>query len=163
MTTTIIRADYANPDHAAAIVSLLDVYARDPMGGGSPLPADVRDRLVPGLAARPQFFSLLAMHDGDQPIGLANCVHGYSSFAARALINIHDIVVLPQWRGHGVAHALFDAVDEIAQTEGACKITLEVLSGNDRAKALYSKRGFGDYVLDPAMGHALFWQKRLAA
>jgi GNAT superfamily N-acetyltransferase len=163
MTITVARADYADSAHAKAIVSLLDVYARDPMGGGTPLPDDVRARLVPGLAARPHFFSLLAFSEEETPVGLANCMHGYSSFAAQALINIHDMVVLPEWRGRGVSHALFDAIDAIAQAEGACKVTLEVLSGNARAKAFYAKRGFGDYLLDPAMGNALFWQKRLAA
>jgi hypothetical protein len=29
----VCRADYANPAHAAAVVNLLDAYARDPMGG----------------------------------------------------------------------------------------------------------------------------------
>ena len=28
------QADYRQPEHAAALVSLLDAYARDPMGGG---------------------------------------------------------------------------------------------------------------------------------
>ncbi len=162
MTITVVQANYDDPVHAGAVVALLDVYARDPMGGGAPLSDDVRERLIPGFAARPQFFSLLVFA-GEEAAGLANCVHGYSSFAAAPLINIHDIVVLPDWRGYGVSHALFDAIDAIARDVGACKVTLEVLSGNDRAKALYVKRGFGDYVLDPAMGHALFWQKRLAA
>ncbi len=162
MALTVIRADYANPAHAEAVLGLLDAYARDPMGGGTPLPTDVLTRLIPDLAARPQFFSLLAM-EGDTPVGLANCIHGYSSFAGAPLINIHDLSVLAEWRGKGVAHALFDAIEAIAEAEGACKVTLEVLSGNERAKALYAKRGFGDYVLDPAMGNALYWQKRLAA
>lgn len=30
----IALADYANPLHAAALVQMLDAYARDPMGGG---------------------------------------------------------------------------------------------------------------------------------
>ena len=33
----VVRADYANPVHAAAVVMLLDAYASDPMGGGEPL------------------------------------------------------------------------------------------------------------------------------
>ena len=33
----ICRVDYANPAHASALVSLLDAYAHDPMGGGAGL------------------------------------------------------------------------------------------------------------------------------
>ena len=142
------------------MVALLDVYARDPMGGGAPLPGDVRARVVAGLAATAGAFSLLAW-DGDAAAGLANCLTGYSSFAAAPLINIHDIVTHPAHRRRGVAGALFAAVEAEARAIGACKVTLEVLSGNAPAKALYTSLGYGDYVLDPAAGHALFWQKRL--
>ena len=30
----ITLADYANPAHAQAVVNMLDMYAKDPMGGG---------------------------------------------------------------------------------------------------------------------------------
>jgi ribosomal protein S18 acetylase RimI-like enzyme len=159
---TIIRADYANADHAAAVVDLLDVYARDPMGGGTPLSDATRGTLIAGLADTPGAFSLLA-HVDDVPVGLANCFFGYSTFAAKPLINIHDMVVLPGHRGFGIARAMFDEIERIAADSGACKVTLEVLSGNERAKSLYASLGYGDFALDPEKGTALFWQKRLAA
>ena len=71
------------------------------------------------------------------------------------------MVVLPGLRGRGIGKALFAAIEDEAAKRGACKVTLEVLSGNDRAKALYASLGYGDYQLDPAAGQALFWQKRL--
>ena len=157
-----VRADYRNHAHAAAVVALLNVYASDPMGGGEPLSDKVCEALPPGLANCPTAFSVLA-YDADKPVGLANCFFGFSTFAAKPLVNIHDMVVVPDARGTGVVDAMFDAIESIARAEGACKVTLEVLSGNDRAKAVYARRGYGDFVLDPAMGHALFWQKRLAA
>ena len=57
--------------------------------------------------------------------------------------------------------ALLGAVEAEARRRGACKVTLEVLSGNARAKALYVALGYNDYQLDPEAGHALFWQKKL--
>ena len=39
---TVIQADYANPVHAASVVSLLDAYAQDPAGGGKALSDFVR-------------------------------------------------------------------------------------------------------------------------
>lgn len=156
----IAQADLSDAADGAAIVHLLDVYARDPMGGGAPLSADVKERLVPALAQVPGAFVLLARLDGE-PVGLANCFMGFSTFAARPLANIHDVAVVPQQRGKGVARALFAAIEDEARKRGACKVTLEVLSGNHRAKALYAKLGYGDYQLDSESGHALFWQKRL--
>lgn len=156
---TITLADYRDARDAADLVALLDAYARDPMGGGAPLADDVRARLPGDLAANPQAFSLLARMD-DHAVGLANCFMGYSTFAAAPLVNIHDLAVLPDTRGAGIGKALLAAVEAEALKRGACKITLEVLSGNP-ARHLYAREGFGDYQLDPATGHALFWQKRL--
>ena len=159
-TVTVRLADYADPEDAALIVALLDAYARDPMGGGNPLADDVRQRLVPALAAHSGAFSLLAFV-GDKVLGLANCMTGFSTFAARPLINIHDMAVLPEARGHGVGKALMRAVESEARRRGACKVTLEVLSGNHVAKGLYAAMGFGDYALGPEAGTAQFWEKKL--
>lgn len=156
---TVTLADYRDTRDAADLVAMLDAYARDPMGGGAPLADDVKARLPGDLAANPQAFSLLARLD-DRAVGLANCFMGYSTFAAAPLVNIHDLAVLPDTRGKGVGKALLGAVEAEALKRGACKITLEVLSGNP-ARHLYAREGFGDYQLDPATGHALFWQKRL--
>jgi len=157
---TVELADYGDPLHAADILLLLDAYARDPMGGGEALSEHVRETLVPALAAQPGAFTLIARL-GDEAVGLANCFMGFSTFAAKPLVNIHDMVVLEGHRGRGIGRALFAAIEAEAHRRGACKVTLEVLSGNEPAKALYSSLGYGQYELDPAAGQALFWQKRL--
>ncbi|UYV16399.1 GNAT family N-acetyltransferase [Porphyrobacter sp. ULC335] len=158
-TLAIGLADCADARDAADVVALLDGYARDPMGGGTPLSDAVKARLTGDLAANPHAFSLLARLD-DEAVGLANCFVGYSTFAAAPLVNIHDLAVLQSHRGAGIGRALLAAVEAEALKRGACKVTLEVLSGNP-ARHLYEACGYGDYQLDPATGHALFWQKRL--
>jgi ribosomal protein S18 acetylase RimI-like enzyme len=52
-------------------------------------------------------------------------------------------------------------VEQLARERGACKLTLEVLSGNQPAQRLYARVGFAGYQLDPAMGDARFLQKWL--
>lgn len=160
MTITIIRADYRNPDHAQALVTVLDAYARDAMGGGEALNAAVREALPAALALRAHAFSVLAF-EGDQAVGLINCFEGFSTFAAKPLVNIHDVAVLASHRGRGIAQAMMAEVELIAHERGCCKLTLEVLSGNHGAQALYRKLGYGNYQLDPTTGGALFWQKKL--
>ena len=157
---TVCRADYSNPAHAQAVVLLLDAYAQDPAGGGKPLSDFAKGNLISALAARPQAFSVLAF-DGDKAVGLINCIEGFSTFACKPLVNIHDVAVLPSYRGQRIGEKMLALVDEISRERGACKLTLEVLQGNHGAVKLYERVGFAGYQLDPAMGQARFFQKWL--
>lgn len=154
----ITLADYQNPKHRQAVVAMLDDYARDPMGGGEPLPDETKENLVEEMAKREYVFSLLAFVD-DKPVGLANCVEGFSTFAAKPVMNIHDIAVIKDFRGQGIAKRLLQEVETLAQFRGCVKLTLEVLEGNEPAKLAYDKFGFKPYQLDEATGKAEFWQK----
>lgn len=156
----IILADYTNPKHRQAVVDLLDDYAQDPMGGGEALPEDTRTHLIDEMAKRDYVFSILAFVD-ETPVGLANCVEGFSTFAAKPVMNIHDIAVVEGYRGQGIAKRLLQEVETLAQFRGCCKLTLEVIQGNEPAKIAYQKFGFKPYQLDEAMGIAEFWQKYL--
>jgi ribosomal protein S18 acetylase RimI-like enzyme len=156
----VLLADYADPLHAAALVALLDAYAQDPAGGGAALAEDVKARLVDELARRPQAFSVLAF-DGDEAVGLVNAIEGFSTFMARPLVNVHDVVVRASHRGRRVGEQMLHRVELVARQRGACKLTLEVLAGNAPAQALYRRIGFAGYQLDPGMGQAQFLQKWL--
>ena len=160
MSDSIFIADYHNPEHADMVLSLLEHYARDEMGGGEALSDHVKDNLISALAQRPFAFSVVAVVDG-KPAGLANCFEGFSTFAAKPLVNIHDLVVHEDYRGRGLSHALLNAVEVEAKKRGCVKVTLEVLSNNEIAVASYKKFGFAPYMLDPSAGPAQFWQKSL--
>lgn len=71
----VCLADYQNPLHARVVVDLLDIYARDPAGGGTPLSDHVKVGLPAELARRPQAFSVLAFDD-EHAVGLINCMEG---------------------------------------------------------------------------------------
>jgi ribosomal protein S18 acetylase RimI-like enzyme len=159
----VCTADYANASHALALIDLLDAYAKDPMGGGTGLSDFARHNLVPSLAARPQVFSVLAFSGANEetPVGLINCMEGFSTFACKPLVNVHDVVVLPAYRGQRIAEKMLALVDKLARQRGACKLTLEVLAGNVGAMQLYRRVGFSNYQLDPAQGQAQFLQKWL--
>jgi len=157
---SVVRADYANPVHAQALVLLLNAYASDPAGGGEPLSEYAREHLVPELARRPQAYSVLAFLDG-KPVGLVNAIEGFSTFKCRPLVNVHDVAVLPGYRGLRIGERMLELVEAIARERGACKLTLEVLEGNAPAARLYQRIGFAGYELDPAMGQARFMQKWL--
>lgn len=156
----ILAADYQHPAHQRAIPALLNAYAQDPMGGGEALATEVQAGLVPALAKRPDALTLLAFA-GEEPIGLLNAFEGFSTFACQPLINIHDIYVAPDFRGQGICAALITKLEAIARQRQCCKITLEVLSGNPGAQKSYQRLGFAPYALDPTLGQAEFWEKKL--
>ena len=157
---SVRQADYQSASDAAALVMLLDAYASDPAGGGEPLSDFAKTHLVRELAARPQAYSVLAF-EGEAPVGLVNCIEGFSSFACKPLVNVHDVAVLATHRGRGIAEAMLAEAERIAVGRGAIKMTLEVLSGNAPAMRLYQRAGYAGYQLDPAMGSAQFLQKWL--
>lgn len=152
--------DLKQAQQAAAFLELLEHYATDPMGGGESLGVYARQHLVAAIARQPGFLGGLAMV-GTQAVGLINCFSGFSTFAARPLLNIHDLVVHRDWRRRGIGQALLAFAEEQARALGCCKLTLEVLSGNAAAMCAYERAGFAPYVLDPAAGQALFLQKML--
>jgi len=145
MTIEVRLANLDSAADAAAIVAVLDSYASDPRGGSTPLSAEVKARLIPGLAAHPTTRVWLAF-DAGQAIGLCVGFMGFSTFRAQPLINIHDLAVVPGRRGGGVGRALLTAVEQHARDAGCCKLTLEVQDDNHPARLLYERFGFRNVV-----------------
>lgn len=160
MSINIVVVDYTNAGQGKDLVELLDNYALDPMGGGEALEPQVKNNLVAELAKLPHAFSVMA-YVNDKPAGLINCFFGFSTFACKPLVNIHDVVVSSEFRGLGLSQKMLEKVEQYAKSKGCCKLTLEVLQGNEVAKASYRKFGFAGYELDPEMGNAVFWQKKI--
>lgn len=157
----ILINPYGEVGHARAIVDLLEGYSLDPMGTGQPLSPGTRRDLVPELRRRPWAVTLLGILD-DLPAGLLIAMEGFSTFAAKPLLNLHDVAVHPDFRGRGIGSALFMEAEAVARKRGCCKLTLEVLEGNEGAKRLYHRLGFRPYSLDTATGVAQFWEKPLS-
>jgi ribosomal protein S18 acetylase RimI-like enzyme len=157
---TVIEADLADPWHQAAIVTLINAYARDAMGTGQNLPVEVRARLIPGLQQHPTTLVFLAVQ-AHTPVGIAVCFQGFSTFAARPLLNIHDLAVLPDYRRRGVGRQLLEAVEARGRALGCCKLTLEVREDNERAQRLYRDVGFSDVKSTPGVVRNWFLQKSL--
>lgn len=160
MDISVSPLNYADPRQAEALILLMEAYAKDPMGGGQGLSEQVKANLAVELAERPHAFGVMAYVDG-QPAGLINCFEAFSTFKCKTLVNIHDVVVLPKYRSLGISRLMLEKVQDIARSKGCCKLTLEVLEGNQRAQAIYQKFGFCAYELDPKAGRALFWEKSL--
>lgn len=161
---TIQSVDFDDPAQTADFLFLLDHYMRGPTGNGRPMDDALRARLPDALRRRPTVLCHVAYLDEDgqrRPVGLINCVEGFSTFAGRPLLNIHDIVVHADYRRRGIARQLLAHAEAVAKARGCCKLTLEVLTGNRGAYDAYVGFGFRAYELDPAMGAATFMEKKL--
>ena len=155
----VVEADLELEEHQRAVEEMEEAYALDPFGNSGPLDDDVRNRLVEGLRAHPTTVILLA-YDGSQPVGIATCFRAFSTFAARPILNLHDLAVIPTYRGRGVGRQLLSAVEAKARALGCAGVTLEVLEGNTVARKLYAEMGFASPAYNEGAGQALFLSKR---
>ncbi|MHB8902720.1 MAG: GNAT family N-acetyltransferase [Thermoguttaceae bacterium] len=156
LAITIVEADLDDPCHQQAVCILLDAYAADPMGRGEPLGQSVKHDLVDGLKTHPTTLVLLAFA-ATRPVGVAVCFRGFSTFAARPLLNIHDLAVLPEFRGQGIGRRLLEETHRRAAELGCCKVTLEVRDDNHLAQRLYRSMGYGTADDDCQSPRMLFW------
>jgi len=156
----IVEADLDLAEHQQAVLELTDAYARDPMGNGKPLSDRVRRNLIPRLRQHPTTVIFIA-RQGSNAIGIANCFIGFSTFAARPLINVSDLAVLPGHREMGIGRLLLEAVERKARAIGCCKLTIEVQQNNHRARHVYESVGFAQAVYVEEAGGALFLSKPL--
>lgn len=157
----IVRADFSLPKHRAALVELMDAYARDRIGGGAPLNAEVASKIADELLSRPNCHAILAFVDSVSA-GMSINFEVFSTFACSPILNIHDFAVMPQFRRQGVAKLMLQEVEAIGVELNCCKLTLEVLEGNELAQGIYKRFGFSGYGHDPQMGRAMFYEKKLA-
>ena len=83
----ILEPDLTIPEHAHAVVFLLNSYACSPEGGEKPLPDEVQRNLASALHQRADTVVLLAFVN-DKPAGLVICIEGFSTFSCKPLLNI---------------------------------------------------------------------------
>jgi ribosomal protein S18 acetylase RimI-like enzyme len=158
MSLKVAIVNYKDIQQSQDLVFLLDSYAKDPMGGAEGLSDYSKANLITELSKRSTAFSVIAYAD-NKPAGLINCFFGFSTFKCKPLVYIHDVVVLPEFRGQKISLKMLEYVEVYAKENDCCKMTLEVLEGNKVAKSAYLKFGFKGYELDPELGKALFWEK----
>lgn len=159
---TVLPADLGNPETCDHVLRLIEMYALDRMGGAQSLSPYVRENMIVGLRTHPTTRIFLA-YAGGRAIGVAVCFLGFSTFAARPLLNVHDLAVEAEFRGRGVGKMLLREVELTARRLGCCKITLEVLEFNEVAVRTYKSFGFEPGGFAEENGRMLFYVKPLAA
>ena len=107
------------------------------------LAPELLSRSAAALATWPTAVIFLALEEASgAPAGVATCFHGFGTFQAAPLLNVHDLAVLPAHRRRGLGRALLSACVALARDEGCGKVTLEALAENAAANTLYDSLGF---------------------
>jgi ribosomal protein S18 acetylase RimI-like enzyme len=148
----VIVGDIRNEEHQQAMLSQLDLYMQDPMGGQGKLSEKLAAEVLSGLQIQPNFLFFLAKCN-EEYAGVANCFVNFSTFKAKQLINIHDFSVSPGFRQKGIGNKMLEKIIDYARMKGYAKVTLEVRYDNENAQNLYKKMGFKDCI--PPM---YFWE-----
>jgi ribosomal protein S18 acetylase RimI-like enzyme len=68
----------------------------------------------------------------------------FSTWKGTPVVSLEDFYVLPQHRGQGTGSMMLGFAEGYAQSLGAARVELHVRRDNERAQALYLKRGFED-------------------
>lgn len=149
----LIDCDFSLLRHREAFLSLIEAYLGDVMGEGRSFDQGLKTRLLEGLSRSPGAFTILACHK-EKIVGMAVCFVTFSTFNARKVINVHDLIVLSPYRRKGIAQTVLREVERRARAMDCCKVTLEVRADNRAAMALYRREGFsaGDFPM-------YFWRK----
>lgn len=151
--TDFALCNFENPEHCKALCDLLNMYMADPMGDYPQHDEEQNRKLVEDMKNYPTSISLFVLADG-KPVGFVNGFMNYSTFRLKPFINLHDVFVMPEYRGRGLSRKLISKMKEIARDNGCCKLTLEVRYDNPVAQACYRAEGFDEDV--PPMH---YWEK----
>ena len=133
----------------------MDAYIQDDMGDATPLSEQEQFNLTEGLKNHPKALVLLAKTQ-DVFSGLLVAYENFSTFTARPMINIHDVMVVKEYRKNGIGRSLMNALIEEAVKRNCSRVTLEVRKDNLPAQSLYKDMGF--YEPEPGM---FYWRKYL--
>lgn len=135
MTLTIRPAQAGD---GTTIHALLTELAAFEQGSVAATAADLeRDAFGP----QPLFAALLAEQDG-RAVGMLTYLSLYSSWSGRPALMIHDLFVQEQARGLGAGKALVTRLADIARARGCCRVDVNVLDWNEKARGFYAALGF---------------------
>jgi ribosomal protein S18 acetylase RimI-like enzyme len=153
--TKVLQIDLTNASHCDHLVKLLNVYMEDEMAVGEPMPGHLAPTLIKRLKKHSGYRGFFALVE-DQYVALANCILNVDTCDKKPVLNIHDFIVLPEFRERGIGLLLIDKISDYAASRECTKITLDVRGDNIKAQNLYKKAGFSK-VDSPG----LFWEKKL--
>lgn len=91
----------------------------------------------------PNSYLFVAEDDGGERVGFLHLQKVVDFFTGQPNCHISDLAVAPSREGQGIGRALLAYADEWAREHHCKLVTLAAFPGNERARGLYEKHGFG--------------------
>ncbi|HEY3519483.1 MAG TPA: GNAT family N-acetyltransferase [Rhodanobacteraceae bacterium] len=89
----------------------------------------------------------VAEDDGGERLGFLRVQKTRDFFSGRANCHVSDLAVAQGREGRGIGRALLEHAQAWAKKQRCALITLAVFPGNERARELYERAGFGEDLL----------------
>ena len=134
------RANLSDKNDSVKIIELLELFSLE-SSVNRPLDIKIKKSLIENLRNFSNTIVYLAIFNSD-PIGIAVCFKGFSTFKNSLLINIHDFYIRKDYQRKGIGSDFLDFIELDVKKIGFCRMTLEVNSHNKKALKLYEKKGF---------------------
>ena len=109
----------------------------------SPDAERIMRRFLADLSSSAHSCLFVAEEDGEVVGFLSGEIReGSPAFSPKTWAAVEDIYVTQGYRSHGIGRALVDACAEWARDRGADGVSLQVATGNERARKFYDTLGF---------------------
>ena len=82
------------------------------------------------------------IHLEGQVAGYFVILYGFSLEYGGRVLEIDELFIRSEWRGHGLGRAVLEFVETQAHEVGAVLLTLETEADNENAQAFYARHGF---------------------
>jgi ribosomal protein S18 acetylase RimI-like enzyme len=89
----------------------------------------------------------IAEDENGAPAGFVHLKGEFDYFNGEPFGYISDLAVAPDFEGQGVGQVLLDVAEAWGHEKGYRLLALYVFAGNERARYLYEKNGFGEEVI----------------
>ncbi len=140
MTIQFRRGDLNNSNDGRHILELLNSFSLE-SSKKKPIDPEIRKTLIQNLIEFGNSFIYFVEHENN-PMGIAICIVGFSTFKNAELLNIHDFYIKSEYQNQSIGDKFLKFIEADSREQNFCRITLEVYDANDRAKRLYTKNGF---------------------
>ena len=140
----LIRLAEDDDDFILALVPRFADFALPPWRRRHECIEGIRQDLLRHLEDQPANSYLFVAENADgERVGFVHLQRTTDFFTGRGNCHISDLAVLPQHEGTGVGKALLAHAEDWAREHHCALVTLAVLPGNERARALYEASGYG--------------------
>lgn len=137
-------------EEASMIADLWVDLATDQQAYGSHLAAAAnRDRILDSISHHVADGTLLVARAGEEIVGFVMFSIERRLYVVSTVRGaVHNLYVLPAYRGEGVGSALLEAAETELAADGADRICLEALVGNGEARRFYEDNGYSPHRIE---------------